>query len=315
MSEQKIRFDGQVAVVTGAGGGLGKAYALELAGRGAKVVVNDLGVAPSGEPGVGAKSADTVVAEIIQAGGEAIASYDNVLEGDKIVEAAMDHFGGLDILINNAGYTHAAPFHLLDDKDWHGIIDVHINGTYKTTRSAWPHLMQRGYGRVLLTASPGIHGGNGASHYCSAKASMIGFAKALTVEAQANGAGINTNVIVPSAKTRMTVANQIPSEAYRGADPKFVAPIVALLCHQSNSNSGCIFEAGGRSFYQVKLAFGEGITLDEKDCNAESLLENWSTLESFENPEFIDDVVEIVRRLGIDLTYLPTERQFPDEID
>ena len=306
MSEQSIRFDGRIAIVTGAGSGLGRAHAHELAQRGAKVVVNDLGVNPSGMSTDGNARADSVVAEIKEAGGDAVASYDSVTDGDRIVETALDHYGSLDILVNNAGHAGSSFFfHELGESDWRHMLDVHLNGTFKTTRAAWPHLKEKGYGRVVFTASPGIHGSIAGSSYITAKTAMIGLAKALASESQHAGEDVLVNVIAPTALTAATAGTQIPEEAMKNADPRYVSTLVALLCHESNSNNGCLFEAGGRSFYQVKYAFSPGLSLDENNCTPEALRENWDVIENFDNPEIIEDTLEIIRRTGIDMTEAP----------
>lgn len=306
MFKQSIRFDGRIAIVTGAGSGLGRAHAHELAHRGAKVVVNDLGVTPLGKSADGNARADAVVAEIKQRGGDAVASYDSVTDGNRIVEKALDHYGSLDILVNNAGHAGSSFFfNEMDESDWRHMLEVHLHGTFKTTRAAWPHLRDKGYGRVIFTASPGIHGSIAGSSYITAKTAMIGLAKALASESQYSDEDVHVNVIAPTAVTAATAGTQIPAEAMKKADPRYVSTLVALLCHESNTNNGCLFEAGGRSFYQVKYAFSSGLLLDEDNCTPEALQESWDVIENFDSPEIIEDTLEIIRRTGIDISEPP----------
>ena len=161
MSTSELRFDGKVAIVTGAGAGLGKAYALLLASRGAKVVVNDLGGSFKGE-GANARAADSVVDEIIKNGGTAVANYDSVEHGEKIVKTAVDAFGTVDIVINNAGILRDVSFSKMKEQDWDLIMSVHLNGTYSVTKAAWPYMYKKGYGRVINTSSSsGLYGSFG----------------------------------------------------------------------------------------------------------------------------------------------------------
>jgi multifunctional beta-oxidation protein len=172
MAEQ-LRFDGQVAVVTGAGGGLGKAYCLALAARGASVVVNDLGGSFKGE-GNSTKAADVVVDEIKAAGGKAIANYDSVENGERIIETAIQNFGRIDVLLNNAGILRDISFKNMKDEDWDLIIKVHVKGSYKCTKAAWPHFRKQKYGRVINTASAaGLFGSFGQTNY-SGKLDVLG---------------------------------------------------------------------------------------------------------------------------------------------
>ncbi|MGY8850794.1 MAG: SDR family NAD(P)-dependent oxidoreductase, partial [Pseudomonadales bacterium] len=162
-----IRFDQKVAIVTGAGGGLGRAYALEFARRGARVVVNDLGGSGSGD-GSSSAAADKVVAEIVAAGGDAVANYDSVEQGDSIVQSAIDNFGRVDIVVNNAGILRDASFAKMTDQDWELIYKVHVDGAYKVTKAAWPHMLAQGYGRIIFTTSAaGIYGNFGQANYSS----------------------------------------------------------------------------------------------------------------------------------------------------
>src|SRR5678816_305206 len=181
---KELRFDGRVAIVTGAGGGLGRSHALLLAARGAKVVVNDLGGSFTGE-GKSASAADRVVAEIKEQGGEAIANHDSVEDGDKIVKTAIDAYGRLDILINNAGILRDVSFQKMTQADWDLVYKVHVLGTFRVTHAAWPHMRDAGYGRIISTASAaGIYGNFGQANYSMAKLGLHGFTQTLALEGQ-----------------------------------------------------------------------------------------------------------------------------------
>lgn len=230
----------RVVVVTGAGGGLGRAYALFFASRGARVVVNDLGGSVSGG-GASTKAADGVVSEILAAGGRAVANYDSVEEGDKIVNAAVDTWGRIDIVINNAGIVKASSFGKLLDEDWERMHNVHLRGAYKVTRAAWPLMLAQGYGRIVMTGSPfGLYGNAGYASYASAKAGLMGFAQALAKEGAKKNVFVNT--IAPAAASRMT-AHAMTQEIVDLLKPDFVAPLVAFLCSEDNrSINGQMFE-------------------------------------------------------------------------
>jgi len=177
-----LRFDGKVAIVTGAGNGLGRSHALLLASRGAKVVVNDLGTSVSGS-GSSSKAADKVVQEIKNAGGVAVANYDSVEDGEKIVQTAIDNFGRIDILVNNAGILRDTSFVKMTDNDWDLVYRVHLRGAYKITKAAWNKMREQNYGRIIMTTSAaGIYGNVGQANYSSAKLGLVGFAKALSIE-------------------------------------------------------------------------------------------------------------------------------------
>ena len=179
---EELRFDGRVAIVTGAGQGLGRAHAVLLASRGAKVVVNDLGGSSEGG-GKSSEAADKVVAEIKEAGGEAVANYDSVEDGEAVVKTALDTWGRIDIVINNAGILRDKSFKNMTDADWDIIFRVHNYGAYKVTHAAWPHMTEQGFGRVIFTtSSAGIYGNFGQTNYGSAKLSLVGLANTLALE-------------------------------------------------------------------------------------------------------------------------------------
>lgn len=220
MSES-IRFEDKVVIVTGAGGGLGRAHALLFAKHGAKVVVNDLGGSTHGE-GANASAADRVVAEIREAGGTAVANHDSVTDGDKIVQTALDHFGRIDVVVNNAGILRDKTFHKMEDADWELVYKVHVEGAYKVTRAAWPHLREQGYGRVIFTSSTsGIYGNFGQSNYGMAKLGLYGLTRTLAIEGRKNN--ILVNAIAPTGGTRMT-EGLIPPQVFEQLKPELVSP-------------------------------------------------------------------------------------------
>jgi NAD(P)-dependent dehydrogenase (short-subunit alcohol dehydrogenase family) len=232
-----LRFDDRVAVVTGAGRGLGRAYALLLAAQGARVVVNDPGGSLEGD-GTDAGPAQEVVREITAAGGEAAASTDSVAtpEGGKaIIDAALDTYGRIDILIHNAGNVRHASLKEMSYADFEAVLDVHLRGAFHVVRPAFPIMCDAGYGRIVLTSSiGGLYGNHGVANYAVAKAGVIGLSNVAAIEGVADG--VRSNVIVPAAVTRM--AEGIDTSAYPPMGPDLVAPVVGWLAHESCSITG-----------------------------------------------------------------------------
>jgi NAD(P)-dependent dehydrogenase (short-subunit alcohol dehydrogenase family) len=203
--EMSTRFDDRVAIVTGAGAGLGRMYAMLLASLGAKVVVNDLGgsLDGGGPDSSGERPADVVVREIKAAGGEAVANYDSCVEGEKVVATAIAAYGRIDIVINNAGILRDVSFHKMTDKDFSLVHLVHVKGAFSVTRAAWPHMREARYGRVVnITSVNGLYGAFGQANYSSAKSAMVGFTKTLAKEGAKRN--IKVNVLAPGAGSRMT---------------------------------------------------------------------------------------------------------------
>jgi NAD(P)-dependent dehydrogenase (short-subunit alcohol dehydrogenase family) len=233
----ELRFDDRVAVITGAGRGLGRAYALLLAARGAKVVVNDIGGSIKGD-GVDAGPAEEVVREIKAAGGEAVACTDSVAtaEGGKaIVQAAMDHYGRIDVLIHNAGNVRYGSMKEISYEDFNAVLDVHLRGAFHVVRPAFPLMCQAGYGRIVLTSSiGGLYGNHRCVNYGVSKSAMIGLSNVVALEGEAEG--VKCNVIVPAAVTRM--ADGLDTSAYPPMDPELVAPTVGWLSHETCSVTG-----------------------------------------------------------------------------
>ncbi|MFD0689491.1 SDR family NAD(P)-dependent oxidoreductase [Actinomadura fibrosa] len=232
-----LRFDGRAAVITGAGRGLGRAYALLLAAKGAKVVVNDPGAAMSGD-GTDPGPADGVVREIEAAGGEAVANHDSVATpegGQRIVATALDRYGRIDILIHNAGNHRPAPLAEMTYADFDAVLDVHLRGAFHVVRPAFPAMRDAGYGRVVLTSSiGGLYGNGRVANYAAAKAGITGLSNVVALEGAA--CGVTCNVVVPAAVTRMAAG--LDTSAYPPMDPDLAAPAVGWLAHESCSVTG-----------------------------------------------------------------------------
>ncbi len=278
-----ISFEGQVALVTGAGGGLGRAYALDLAKRGAKVVVNDLGGDPHGQ-GENRAPAQKVVDEIKAAGGEAVANYDSVASYDggfNMVKTAIDNYGRLDVVICNAGILRDVAFHNMSEDDWDKVFAVHIKGSFTVLRAAWPVFRQQAYGRVVLTSSSsGIWGQFGQANYGAAKTAMLGLMNVLKQEGAKYN--VNVNTIAPVAGTRLT-QTVMPQEMVDRLKPDFVVPAVTYLVSKECQDSGFIIEAGAGRFNRASLVKGPVVEtgLDEvKD--AEWIQQNWGKIGSID---------------------------------
>jgi len=232
-----LRFDGRVAVVTGGGRGLGRAYAVLLASQGAKVVVNDPGSSLAGD-GTDAGPAQEVVREITAAGGDAVANTDSVTTpagGTAIIDAAMDRYGRIDILVHNAGNVRRASLKELTYEDFETVVDVHLRGAFHVVRPAFPLMCQAGYGRIVLTSSiGGLYGNHEVANYAVAKAGVIGLSNVAAMEGAAEG--VKSNVIVPAAVTRM--AEGIDTSAYPPMGAELVAPVVGWLAHETCSITG-----------------------------------------------------------------------------
>jgi NAD(P)-dependent dehydrogenase (short-subunit alcohol dehydrogenase family) len=271
----ELGFDGKVAIITGAGGGLGRSHALELAKRGALVVVNDLGGSVDGEGG-SHTAAQQVVDEIKAAGGEAVPNYDSVATpegGQSIVQTAIDSFGRVDIVINNAGILRDKAFHNMTPDLLNPVIDVHLKGAFNVTQPAWVHMREQGYGRVINTSSgAGIFGNFGQTNYGAAKMGLVGFTRVLAVEGARNN--IKANAIAPVAKTRMT--EEILGPAADQLGPEFITPVVAYLAHEECSVSGEVFSCGGGRVARVFFGVTPGYT--DKGLTVESVRDNFDQI-------------------------------------
>jgi NAD(P)-dependent dehydrogenase (short-subunit alcohol dehydrogenase family) len=272
-----IRFDGRVAIVTGAGGGLGRQHALELARRGAKVVVNDLGGAVDGSGG-SSEAAAKVVEEIKAAGGEAIADGGSVSDdagAANMVQRAHDAFGRVDILIANAGILRDKSFSKMELADFQAVMDVHLMGTVKPLKAAWPLMREQQYGRIVVTtSSTGLYGNFGQANYGAAKLSLVGLMNTLKIEGERDN--IRVNAICPVAATRMT-ANILPPQLADRLKPEYVTPGVIHLASE-DAPTGAVLTAGAGGFALARIWETEGVYLGEDGLSAEQVRDSWSKI-------------------------------------
>lgn len=265
-SVQLLDYAGRVAIVTGAGNGLGKEYALLLASRGAKVVVNDLGSGLSGE-GTSGSLADKTVLEIREAGGEAVANYDSVTSGEKIVQTAIDAFGRVDIVVNNAGILRDRSYRKMSDEDWDKVYEVHLKGAHSVTHAAWLHMEKNQYGRIVnITSSTGLYGSFGQANYAAMKSAILGLTFTLALEGKKRN--ITANCVAPLAASRMMEAVR-SKEELKALPMRPMANLVACLCHESCNSTGGVFEQGGHWISRLGwrrsqgARFQEGFTLED----------------------------------------------------
>lgn len=268
----------RVIVVTGAGGGLGREYALTLAGEGAQVVVNDLGGARDGS-GAGSAMADGVVDEIKAAGGRAVANYDSVATEEgaaNIVKTALDEFGAIHGVVSNAGILRDGTFHKMTYDNWNAVQQVHLYGGYNITRAAWPHFREQGYGRIVVaTSTSGLFGNFGQANYGAAKLGLVGLINTLALEGAKYN--IHANAIAPIAATRMTA--DIASEAVLDQlPPAFVSPVVGYLCTEESADNGSVFVVGGGKVQRVALFENAGATFASPPT-VDEVAARWSEIE------------------------------------
>jgi NAD(P)-dependent dehydrogenase (short-subunit alcohol dehydrogenase family) len=272
-----IRFDGKVAIVTGAGGGLGRQHALELARRGAKVVVNDLGGSVDGSGGSSA-AAEAVVAEIKAFGGEAIANGSSVTDDAGVahmVQQAMDTWGRIDILVANAGILRDKTFSKMEIADFEAVMNVHVMGSVKPAKAVWEIMKAQNYGRIVVTtSSTGLYGNFGQSNYGAAKLALIGFMNTLKIEGQKNN--IHVNAISPVAATRMT-ENLMPAEVLAKLKPEYVTPAVVYLVSEE-APTGVVMTAGAGAFAQARIYETEGVYLGEGGLSVEEVRDNFARI-------------------------------------
>ena len=296
----ETRFDDRVAIVTGAGGGLGRSYAILLGLRGAKVVVNDLGGATDGT-GSGNTMAEQVTEEIKKAGGEAVPDFNSVLDGEAVVKTAMDAFGKVDILINNAGILRDVTFMKQSDTDWNLLLDVHLNGTRNVTKAVFPIMRENKYGRIVMTtSSAGLYGNFGQTNYSAAKMGVVGLANTLRLE----GANYNikVNTLAPVAGSRLT-AQVMPENLTEALNPHYVAPLVVYLCSEECKETGFIYSAGGSYFSRIAYIEGEGIFLGtEKEITIEDVKARWSEIndlsKSVEPTQAADQSMKVLKLMN-----------------
>ncbi len=272
-----IRFDGKVAIMTGAGGGLGRQHALELARRGAKVVVNDLGGSVDGSGG-SSEAALKVVEEIKALGGEAIANGSSVTDNAgvlRMAKDAMDAWGRIDILVANAGVLRDKSFSKMEIEDFEFVLNVHLMGTVKCVKAVWEIMKEQNYGRIIVTtSSSGLYGNFGQTNYGAAKLGLIGFMNTLKLEGQKNN--IHVNAISPVAATRMT-ENLMPPAILEKLKPEYVTPGVVFLCSEE-APTGAILTAGAGAFALARVYETEGVYLGEGGLDAEEVRDNWTQI-------------------------------------
>jgi NAD(P)-dependent dehydrogenase (short-subunit alcohol dehydrogenase family) len=294
---EAITFDGRVAIVTGAGGGLGRSYAIEMARRGARLVVNDLGGAIDGT-GSGTRAADDVVAEIETTGGEAVANYDSVATadgGEAVVAAAVDAFGTVDVLVSNAGILRDRSFVNMTLDEVESVLAVHLRGGFYVAMPAFRVMKERGYGRLVFAASnAGIFGNFGQANYGAAKMGLVGLSNVLAVEGAKYG--IRSNVIAPIARTRMT--EDLLGPLADLLDPEQVTPMVVYLASEANPHTHEIFTAGGGRYGRIFVATNPGWFAGQKVVpSVEELAEHIDEvrdLSTYEIPLSSNDEIRLV---------------------
>ena len=292
-----IRYDGQVAIVTGAGNGLGRSHAIQLAARGAKVVVNDLGGTVDGSGG-GSTASQAVVAEIEAAGGEAMAHGANVADFEQVqdmIAKTMERWGRVDILVNNAGILRDKSFGKGSLEDFKLVLDVHLMGSVNCTKAVWEIMREQNYGRIVVTtSSSGLYGNFGQSNYGSAKMGVIGMMNTLAQEGAKNN--VKVNALAPTAGTRMT-EGLIPDQAFALMTPETVTPAVLYLVSQ-DAPTRTILAAGAGGYAVAKIVETDGIYLDDADQTPEAIAEHWDAIANSEPKQLQAGFEQTVKFLG-----------------
>lgn len=303
MSEQ-VSLKGKVVIITGAGGGLGKVYAHQFASRGAKVVVNDLGGSLTGS-GNSNRAADVVVEEIKKSGGTAAANYDNLVTNPEgILQTALDNFGTVDILINNAGILKDSSFKNMTEKQFTDVLDVHLNGAFKLTKLCWEVFKAKKYGRIIMTASPaGLYGNFGQANYSCAKLALVGFGETLAKEGY--NSNIKVNIISLLAKSRMT-ETVLPPDVLEKLSPEKIAPLVLYLTSEECPSTGSIYEVAAGLFAQIKWQRSSGLYLNPSSdtLTPEAILHKFSKISDFKDSDYpimlkdYNNVWDVTSKLG-----------------
>ena len=289
-----IRFDNRVVIVTGAGSGLGKCYAIEFAKRGAKVVVNDPGSSLDGS-GQNAAAADVVVKEITDAGGTAVASYDSVATregGEGIVKTAVDAFGTVDVLVNNAGIIRDKSILKLTEEDWDQVTAVHQKGAFCVTQPALAIMKEKKFGRIVNTSSgAGIYGNFGQTNYAAAKMALVGLMNSIFVECAKHN--ITCNCIAPLAASRMT-ENLMPPEVFEKLKPEFIAPLVLYLCSEKSTVNRMIFNCAGGWFSRTEIKCSPGVVLGDgkRSITPEEIEENLDKITNIDDGKIHTHLME-----------------------
>jgi NAD(P)-dependent dehydrogenase (short-subunit alcohol dehydrogenase family) len=298
MTMSELRFDGRVAIITGAGGGLGRSHALELARRGAQVLVNDLGGALDGS-GSSLTAADRVVDEITAAGGIAVANHDSVATaegGQGIVQAAIDAFGRVDVLVNNAGILRDKAFHKMDDSMIEAVINVHLKGALYVSQPAFCLMREQGYGRIVNTSSAsGLFGNFGQANYGAAKAGLAGLTRVLAIEGASRG--IQVNAIAPIAATRMT--QDILGPLADKVSPASVSPLVAYLAHEECAVNGHVYSVAGGRIARIFVAETHGVVLSQntsEEIQSKLALIDVMDVERYYLPASLEDETTIIAK-------------------
>ena len=292
---EAVQFEGKVVVVTGAGGGLGRAHALLFARHGAQVVVNDLGGSAQGV-GASSSAADQVVAEIRAAGGTAVANHDSVTDGGKIIQNALDAFGRVDVVVNNAGILRDKSFQKMEDADWDLVYKVHVEGAYKVTHAAWPYLREQNYGRLIFTASTsGIYGNFGQANYGMAKLGLYGLTRTLALEGRKNN--ILVNAIAPTGATRMT-EGLLPPQVFEQLKPELVSPLVVYLGSEACQETSGLFEVGGGWIGKVRWERSLGAGFDPRTgFSPDDVAAHWAQICDFEGAAHPRDNMEAMKEM------------------
>lgn len=303
MTGSELRFDDRVVVITGAGGGLGRAYALEFARRGARVVVNDLGGDINGS-GTSSGPANAVVDTIRAAGGQAIADHHSVEAGAAIIDHAVAAFGTVDVVINNAGILRDASFRKMTDRDWDNVMAVHLSGAYRVTHAAWPHMLAKGYGRIITTSSAaGIYGNFGQANYSAAKLGLVGLTRTLAVEGATKG--ITVNAVAPVAGSRLLETISSP-EMVAALSPDYVVPLVVRLCAECNAETGSLFEVGAGWMAKLRWERARGMAFArDAAITAEMVDRAWDRITDFTDADHPANLLDAATPLRANLGLPP----------
>lgn len=285
---------GRTVLVTGSGGGLGRAHALLFAKYGANVVINDLGGSADGS-GESSAMADAVVEEIKASGGNAVANYASVSDpagAESMIKTAIDAFGSIDVVINNAGILRDRSFTKMTDADWDLVMAVHLKGAYLVTKAAWPHMREQKFGRIVMTASAsGIYGNFGQTNYSTAKMGLVGFGQTLVLEGEKNN--IRTNIIAPVAISRMT-ESLMPEQIHEFIRPELVSPLVVFLCSEKCDANGEYYEVGAGAFARIETLRAKGLAVKPEGDNitVELVAENWAKINDMDDAAIVRSIAD-----------------------